>query len=82
MRGKTIARATVLVCACSLPGHATGYLDPSMGSIALQVAAGGLLAVAVTVTQYWRRLLCFFGHKSPGRSDEVDPNALHDPPRR
>lgn len=82
MRGKTVVYATLLACTCSLPGHATGYLDPSMGSIALQVAAGGLLAVAVTLSWYWRWLLGLFGRKAPAPFDEAGPGAAHGPAQR
>lgn len=35
------------------------YLDPGSGSMILQILAGGVAAVAVTVKLYWNRLLRF-----------------------
>ena len=41
------------------------YLDPGSGSMMLQVIAGGLAALAVTVKVYWRRLLVFLRIRKP-----------------
>jgi hypothetical protein len=41
------------------------YLDPGSGSMMLQVIAGGLAALAVTIKVYWRRLLVFLRIRKP-----------------
>jgi hypothetical protein len=44
------------------------YLDPATGSIALQVAIGGLLAAMAAVRIYWGKLrsVCGRREKAPG----------------
>jgi hypothetical protein len=36
------------------------YLDPGTGSMVLQIAVGGLLAIMATTRVYWRRLRSIF----------------------
>jgi hypothetical protein len=48
------------------------YLDPGIGSMMLQVIAGGLAAAAVTAKVYWRRLLVFLHIRKP---EEETPEA-------
>jgi hypothetical protein len=36
------------------------YIDPSTGSIMLQVLVGGLLAIAATTRFYWNRIRSVF----------------------
>jgi hypothetical protein len=38
------------------PTTVYAYLDPSTGSIALQVIVGGLLAALATIRLYWKRI--------------------------
>src|SRR5438445_665325 len=45
--------------------NVTAYLDPGSGSMMLQVIAGGLAALAVTLKVYWRRLLVFLRIRKP-----------------
>jgi hypothetical protein len=45
------------------------YLDPSSGSMILQVIAGGTAAIAVSAKLYWRRLLKFLRIR---KSDDDD----------
>jgi membrane protease YdiL (CAAX protease family) len=46
-----------------LPVPAKAYLDPSSGSMLLQIAVGGFLAVVVTARMYWRKVRSFFTRK-------------------
>jgi hypothetical protein len=41
------------------------YLDPSSGSMILQILAGGAAAVGVGLTMTWRRLLRFLRIRKP-----------------
>ena len=45
------------------------YLDPSSGSMILQMLAGGTAALAVTGKLYWRRMLKFLRIR---KEDEQD----------
>jgi hypothetical protein len=38
------------------PGRAHAYVDPSTGSIVIQVLVAGALGVAFTAKQWWKRL--------------------------
>ncbi len=44
------------------------YLDPATGSIALQVALGGLLAAMAAVRIYWGKLRAVFGWRDKAPS--------------
>ena len=46
------------------PAPAAAYLDPSTGSIVLQVMVGGLLTVMAAVRLYWKRIRSWIGKKS------------------
>ena len=50
----------------AVPQYAYGYLDPSTGSMLLQVAIGGFLAVLAAVRIYWSKIRSLF---SKGRSE-------------
>ena len=39
-----------------IPAQASAYLDPSSGSMLLQIAVGGILAALFTVKTYWRKV--------------------------
>jgi hypothetical protein len=56
------------------------YLDPGSGSMILQIVAGGLAAVAVTVKLWWDRVLKFLHirkrEEEPERSDDLEPDSL------
>ena len=41
------------------------YLDPSSGSLMLQIVLGGLAGAAVAVKLYFRKVLAFFGKQEP-----------------
>lgn len=56
-----------LACAVTLlviPAQAHAYLDPSSGSMLLQIAVGGALAALVTVKMYWRKVRSVFRRKT------------------
>lgn len=45
---------------------AHAYIDPGSGSFIFQVLIGGLLAGAVAVKHFWKRITSFFTrHRSP-----------------
>jgi uncharacterized membrane protein YoaK (UPF0700 family) len=55
------ARVLQLFCLLTLvsilaPGRAHAYVDPSTGSILLQVLVAGALGAAFTVKQWWQRV--------------------------
>jgi hypothetical protein len=59
-----------LACAVALvvaPAEARAYVDPSSGSMLLQIAVGGFLAGLVTVKMYWRKVRSIF------RRDQASP---------
>jgi hypothetical protein len=61
-------RRFVIACSVALlvlPAQARAYLDPSSGSMLLQIAVGGLLAGLVTVRMYWRKVSSVFRRKTP-----------------
>jgi hypothetical protein len=62
----------IVVTFCLLltsPVPAAAYLDPATGSIVLQVAIGGLLAVVTATQLYWRRLRSLLSGK---RKEDAD----------
>ncbi|MDX1644832.1 MAG: hypothetical protein R3244_10800 [Thermoanaerobaculia bacterium] len=65
-------RSTILVLllAVCLPGQAHAYLDPTSGSILLQVLLGGLAGAALAVKLFWHKILGFFGFAKP---DDDEP---------
>ena len=57
----------------SLPGLAHAYIDPSAGSVLLQLLLGGLAGVLVALRLYWNRLSAFFRRRQvPAPRDERD----------
>ena len=55
-----------IACAVALlvmPAQAHAYLDPSSGSMLLQIAVGGFLAALVTVKMYWGKVRSAFRRK-------------------
>ncbi len=49
------------------PAHA--YIDAGSGSYMLQMAMGGILALAFTMKMYWQRLRAFLVKSFTRRSD-------------
>ena len=45
---------------------AYAYIDPGSGSFIFQVLIGGLLAGAVAVKHFWRRIASFFTRRHSG----------------
>jgi hypothetical protein len=43
---------------------AQAYIDPGSGSFIFQVLIGGLLAGAVAVKHFWKRITSFFSRRS------------------
>jgi len=39
---------------------ANAYIDPGSGSMIFQAVVGGLLAVAIVLKTFWRRIVSFF----------------------
>ena len=62
-------RAVGLFCLFALilafPTPAAAYLDPMTGSILWQVVIGGLLAGAMWLRIYWRKIRALFSKKPP-----------------
>lgn len=53
---------------------AHAYIDPGSGSFIFQVLIGGLLAGAVAVKHFWRRITGFFSRRSSGEqpAEKID----------
>jgi hypothetical protein len=61
------------------PGTAWAYIDPSAGSILLQLVLGGVAGLSVILKLYYRRLVLFFRRgapEEPGREDAEPPASL------
>jgi hypothetical protein len=60
----------------ALPGRALAYIDPSAGSIVLQLVLGGVAGILVAVRLYFRRVTSFFGGRrtrsEPAREEAAD----------
>lgn len=52
-----------IVAMLVVPARAQAYLDPSSGSMMLQIAVGGFLAALVTAKVYWRKAVSIFRSK-------------------
>jgi hypothetical protein len=52
-------------CVIAVPG-AHAYIDPGSGSFIFQVLIGGLLAGAVAVKHFWRRIVSLFTRRHSG----------------
>jgi hypothetical protein len=48
------------------PDRAEAYLDPGTGSMVLQIAVGGVLAVLATTRLYWSRIRSLFRRERKG----------------
>jgi hypothetical protein len=55
----SIAVLCLTFSAVILPS-ANAYIDPGSGSIIFQAIVGGLLAAAIVVKTFWRRIVSFF----------------------
>lgn len=62
----------VLLVLLSLSGPAHAYIDPSAGSVLLQLLLGGLAGVLVALRLYWARLTGFFRRGRGSTTDEGD----------
>ena len=71
MRSHFALLLTVLVVLLALPTRASAYLDPGTGSMVLQMAIGGVLAVLAATRLYWGRITSFLrGKARPDSSQE------------
>ena len=63
----------VLLLLLSLSGLAHAYIDPSAGSVLLQLLLGGIAGVLVALRLYWNRLTGLFrGRRDSETTDEGD----------
>jgi hypothetical protein len=53
-----------VIMVLGFPGRAEAYLDPTTGSMVLQVVSGGIIAVLAATKIYWHRIKSIF-RKSP-----------------
>lgn len=60
--------AVLLLLSLALAPTSHAYLDPTSGSMVLQLIIGGIAGVGVVLKMYWHRILGFFGKK--GQHDE------------
>ena len=63
----------LLLLLLGLPVSAHAYIDPSAGSLLLQLILGGLAGVLVALRLSWRRLTGMF-RRGTGSAEERDPN--------
>jgi hypothetical protein len=66
MKKESCVLAVILATSCAVHAKATGAGDLSVGNIAIQVLVGAILAVAVTIGQYWKPILSFCRRQSAG----------------
>ena len=64
----------VLILLLFGPGTAHAYIDPSAGSLLLQLILGGLAGVLVALRLSWRRLTGMFRRGGEPSSEERDTN--------
>ena len=55
-------------CTVTLP-VANAYVDPGTGSFVFQAIVGGLLAAALAVKMFWRRIVAFVTRRNPSTDD-------------
>ena len=60
----------LLLPSLSAPAHA--YIDPSAGSVLLQLLLGGIAGVLVALRLYWNRLTGLFRRRQGSATDEGD----------
>ena len=51
----------LLALLVAAPRDAHAYLDPTTGSMVLQLLLGGIAGAAVLIRLFWRRILNLFG---------------------
>ena len=61
-----------MLMAVLMPRPSYAYLDPTSGSILLQVLLGGLAGAALALRLFWHKIVAWFGGK---RRDHDDPTA-------
>ena len=76
---RSIALGCALLAAVIVlvPASASAYVDPSAGSMLLQLLLGGVAGVAVIFKLYYRRVMTWLG-----RGGEEPERAAGDPPDR
>lgn len=70
MGRRTVVVGVLLVALFPRPSHA--YLDPTSGSILLQVLLGGIAGAALAVKMFWHKILGWLG---AGKRDHDEPVA-------
>lgn len=65
---KNCSSVLLIALLLGLPSYAMAYLDPATGSMALQMAVGGLLAGLAVVKMYWRKIRSYFGSEKDGEA--------------
>ena len=61
---------TAALVLLALPSQALAYLDPGTGSMVLQIAIGGILAILATSKLYWHKLVSLFRGKPKDSAGE------------
>jgi hypothetical protein len=68
-----MAVIALLFLLLALPGPAHAYVDPSAGSLLLQLILGGLAGLMVALRLSWKRLTSLFGRgRAPDPAEERD----------
>ncbi len=70
MSHRTIILFVLLTFVTAHPSHA--YLDPTSGSILLQVLLGGVAGAVLILKLFWHRILGLFGVAKRDNEDPTD----------
>jgi hypothetical protein len=65
-----IIAACIMLLSAPAPASAL-YLDPSTGSMVLQIAVGGLLAAVAALRLYWHKLASLFRSRDKASEQKV-----------
>jgi len=57
-------------CFVTVP-TANAYVDPGTGSFVFQAIVGGILAVALAVKMFWRRIVSFLTRRGPAPDEHA-----------
>ena len=68
-----MAVLALLFLLLGLPASAQAYIDPSAGSLLLQLILGGVAGLMVALRLSWKRLTGLFGRgRTPGPAEDRD----------
>ncbi len=75
----TLIFGVLIFCSCVfIQQDANAYLDPSSGSILIQIILGGVAGFAVLLRIYWRKIRRYLGLYKDGAEEEVSSQDAND----